>query len=241
MSTQNECEGGGVEFNPLSWTGRALRKAGTELLRRVSLEGVWIDVGAHLGETTLHHASRNPGLRIFAFEPNLRAAAGLMGRASNYVVIPMAVAEQDGHAEFHINRFDAASSLLPMSEEVRKTWVGGAALAVESMATVPTVRLDTFMGLVGIEKVDYLKIDAQGMDLAVIRSAGSRLRDISRIMLEVDLSPKPLCRGAAPKSEVLEFMCSAGFRLVSSERRHTDKRRIYGLSAQNLPKVSRSA
>src|SRR5260370_31659999 len=97
----------GVDFSPLSWTGRALRRAGAELLRRVSLEGIWIDVGAHLGETTLHHASRNPSLKIFAFEPNLRAAVDLMGQACNYILIPMPVAGQDGHAEFHINRFAA--------------------------------------------------------------------------------------------------------------------------------------
>ena len=207
-----------VDFSPLSWTGRALRKAGTELLRRVSPEAIWIDVGAHIGETTLHHASRNPGLRIFAFEPNLRAAVGLMGQASNYIVIPMAVAEQDGHGEFHINRFAAASSLLPMNEESRKKWIGGEVLAVESTAIVPTIRLDTFMRLACIEKVDYLKIDAQGMDLAILRSAGSRLEDVAKITIEVDLSPRPLYVGAASKSEAVGFLRQAGFELRKTEK-----------------------
>ena len=208
----------GVGSRLLNWTGRALRKAGTELLRRVSLEEVWIDVGAHLGESTLHRASLNPGLRIFAFEPNLRAAARLMGQASNYIVIPMAVAEQDGQAEFHINRFAAASSLLPMSEESRRTWIGGEALAVESTTIVPTIRLDTFMRLAGIEKVDYLKIDAQGMDLAVLRSAGSRLEDVAKIMIEVDLTPSPLYVGAAAKLEAVCFLRQAGFELLQAEK-----------------------
>ena len=208
----------GVDFSPLSWTGRALRRAGAELLRRVSREGIWIDVGAHRGETTLHHASRNPRLKIFAFEPNLRAAVGMMGQACNYIVIPMAVAEKDGHAEFHINRFEAASSLLPMSEESRREWKGGEALAVESTAIVPTIRLDTFMRLAGIERVDYLKIDAQGMDLAVLRSAGSRLKDVAKITIEVDLSPSPLYVGAASKSEAVGFLRQAGFELFQTEK-----------------------
>jgi FkbM family methyltransferase len=207
-----------VHFSLLAWTGRALRKAGTELLRISSVEGTWIDVGAHHGELTLGCAIRNPGLRVYAFEPNLRVAASLIGRAPNFIVIPMAVAETDGHAEFHTNTFDAASSILPMDEDVRRAWIGGQALHVDSITTVATIRLDNFMDLSKITSVDFLKIDTQGMDLAVLRSAGSRLRDIRKITLEVDLSPRPLYRGAASKNDVLEFMSSAGFKLTSVEK-----------------------
>ncbi len=76
-----------MDSNPLTWTGRALRRAGTELLRVVSPEGIWIDVGAHRGETTLHHALRNPNLKIFAFEPNLRrrdAGGRIHGHCANH-------------------------------------------------------------------------------------------------------------------------------------------------------------
>jgi len=207
-----------VRFKTIDWIGRALRKAGNEIIRVSSLKGTWIDVGAHKGESSFNYACRNPSLRVYAFEPNLRAALGLMGHTSNYIVIPMAVAEQDGHAEFHINRFTAASSLLPMSEESRKTWVGGEVLEVESTTVVPTVRLDTFMQLAGIGRVDYLKIDAQGMDLAVLRSAGSRLADIAKITIEVALSPRPLYVGAASKSEAVGFLQQAGFELLQSDK-----------------------
>ena len=203
--------------SPLSWTGHVLRRIGTELLHRGGIKGTWIDVGAHHGEVTLGCAMQNPGLKVYAFEPNLRAAASLIGRAPNFIVIPMAVAESDGHAELHINTFDAASSMLPMDEDVRSAWIGGQTLQVETKTTVATIRLDTFMNLFNITSVDFLKVDTQGMDLAVIRSAGSRLRDIAKITLEIDVSPKPLYQGAAPKSEVLGFMSSAGFRLVSIE------------------------
>jgi len=197
--------------------GRVLRRMGEEIVRRSGIEGTWIDVGAHHGETTLGYARHNPGLRIFAFEPNLSAAAKLMGRAPNYVVIPMAIADTDGHAEFHINAFDAASSLLKMDENVRRSWTGGEALREESTITVPTIRLDTFMTLLGISTVDFLKIDTQGADLDVLRSAGARLRDIAKITLEVDISPLRLYQGSASKDDILAFLRGAGFKLVSSE------------------------
>src|SRR5258708_29874274 len=150
-----------MRFRPINWAGRALRRAGTEILRKDGIEGTWIDVGAHHGETTLGYAQQNPRLRIFAFEPNLSAATKLMGRAPNYLVIPMAIAETDGHAEFNVNSFDAASSLLPFDKTSLQNWIGEENLKVASIATVPTIRLDTFMGLVAIRKVDYLKIDTQ--------------------------------------------------------------------------------
>jgi len=56
------------------------------------------------------------------------------------------------------------------------------------------MRLDTFLNGAGIRRVHYLKIDAQGADFAVIRSAGERLRDIDRISLEVQTTPFELYR-----------------------------------------------
>jgi FkbM family methyltransferase len=207
-----------VNFNPIYQTGRVLRRAGNQLLGLTSLKGTWIDVGAHRGETTLGCANHNPRLTIYAFEPNLRAAAKIMGRAPNYVVIPMAVAEIDGTAQLHLNSHDAASSLLTMDEDARRSWKGGEALKEESIVGVPTIRLDTFMDRTGISCVDFLKIDAQGSDLAVIRSAGVRIRDIRKITLEVDVAPKRLYRGSSSKVEVLSFLQAAGFKLISNEQ-----------------------
>lgn len=210
-------KGNGVRSSPVNWAGRILRRAGNELLRRNGIPGVWIDVGAHHGETTIGYANGNPGLTIYAFEPNLRAAVSLMGRAANYIVIPMALAETDGNAQLHINEYDQASSLLAMNENARRSWTGGEALRVELVTNVPTIRLDTFMNLAGIVMVDFLKIDTQGMDLAVLRSAGSRLRDILKVTLEVDITPQRLYEGSHSKEQVLTFLQTAGFKLISSQ------------------------
>jgi FkbM family methyltransferase len=207
-----------VGLKSIEWAGRALRKAGSEILRRNGLEGTWIDVGAHHGEHTIGYARHNPGLRIYAFEPNLRAAAKLMGRAPNYVVLPMAITEKNGVAEFHLNTFDASSSLLHLDREAVRSWIGGEALKEERTVTVPTLRLDTFMNLLEIQKVDFLKVDAQGADLAVVKSASSRLRDIAKIVLEVSVADRPLYVGEPSKDEVVSFLTTAGFHLVGTEK-----------------------
>jgi len=98
-------EGMGLKAALDAWRGRRTPRGGT-------ISGTWIDVGAHHGETTLPPALLNAALKVYAFEPNLLAAAKLVGQAPNYFVVPMAVAEEDGFAQLHINEFEAASSLL---------------------------------------------------------------------------------------------------------------------------------
>jgi len=95
--------------------------------------------------------------------------------------------------------------------------IGGAAdLTVVNRQVVHTMRLDTFMNRMGIEHVHFLKVDTQGADLDVVRSAGDRLRDIDRIQMEVTKGDQ-LYQGAAPTEEVLSFMADHGFKLVERE------------------------
>jgi FkbM family methyltransferase len=179
---------------------------------------IWLDVGAHLGEETVSFARNNPQIRVYAFEPNLRVASRMMGKLANYVVLPVAISEQDGCASLHVNRCSQASSLLPLTPEGVKAWTGGELLKVEETVTVPAMRLDTFLNQAGIAKVAYLKIDTQGADLMVLRSAGERLRDIERIRLEVQIAPVELYRGASRKEEVIAYLTAAGFELTACEK-----------------------
>ncbi len=85
----------------------------------------WIDVGAHRGEKTLSAAQSNPALRVYAFEPNLHLALQLVGMAPNFIVLPMAVAEKNGAADFYLNSYETASSLLPMDPQGLERWIDG--------------------------------------------------------------------------------------------------------------------
>jgi FkbM family methyltransferase len=202
---------------PIHWFGRALRSVGTEITRRFGTTETWIDIGAHHGESSFPNAQNNPGLKVYAVEPNLRAASKLVGRLANYVVLPMAIAEKDGSADFYLNTYDQASSLLPFNEEGLRAWAGRD-LKVDSVVTVPTIRLDTLMSMLEIEKVDFLKIDTQGMDLSVLKSAGARLGDIGLIKLEVWVGPMALYAGAPSKVEVVAFLEEAGFSMIDAEK-----------------------
>lgn len=178
---------------------------------------MWIDVGAHEGELTFPFASVDRTLLVYAFEPNLRAASRIMGRLPNYVVLPIAVAATDGSAELQLNAYEQSSSLLPADDAGVKAWRSELEFKVIGSVTVPTMRLDTFMNGAGIESVDFLKVDAQGLDLEVVRSAGDRLRDVARVQLEATTASYRQYEGAPGRSEIVEFMESKGFRLAEEE------------------------
>jgi FkbM family methyltransferase len=186
------------------------------------VDTIWIDVGAHLGERTLDTATRNPNLLVFAFEPNWVLARQIMARAANFVVLPMAVSDSDGFADFFINACDGSSSLVRMEESGLVHWKDFD-YTVKSKIVVQTIRLDTFMSLADLRSVAYLKVDAEGVDLRVIRSAGDRLKDIKKITLEVDTAQDRLFHGAPSRDEVIDFMTKRGFELVNSESQNAGR------------------
>jgi FkbM family methyltransferase len=211
------------EMNPATdfvhFAGRGLRKAGRTLMDWHALRGIWFDVGAYRCEHTYGYALYNPSLLVYAFEPNMQLAAQMFGALPNMIIVPMAVSETDGCAEFNITATAASSSLLAIDDDNARRWVGGSqnSISVVSKTVVPTIRLDTFMNFAGIQTVDYLKIDAQGSDLAVVKSLGNRLKDLRKIYLEVSVTPNPVYRGEATKTEVVEFLQGRGFDLVAAE------------------------
>jgi FkbM family methyltransferase len=179
---------------------------------------VWIDVGAHHGEHSIAAAANDPSLAVHAFEPLPHLHDKLVQAASpNFFPHAIAVSDVDGVARFRINSFDAASSLLPLDEAVRATWIDGHLLHEEREIVVPTTRLDTFMREQDIARIKFLKIDAQGADFSVVRSLGDRIEDVWRIKLEVCARGGQLYRGAADKATIVAYMAERGFVLESTE------------------------
>ena len=174
-------------------------------------------MGAHEGEHTFPYAAADSSLLVYAFEPNLHAASRVMGRLRNYVVLPIAVAEIDGSAELQLNAYEQSSSLLPPDDAGVKRWITEQEFKVIGSVTVPTMRLDTFMNAAGVESVDFLKVDAQGLDLGVVKSAGDRLKDVAKVQLEATTVAYRQYEGAPGRSVIVEYMKSRGFRLTGEE------------------------
>ncbi len=178
---------------------------------------VWIDVGAHRGETTFEYARTHPEVIVYAFEPDISVASHRYALLRNFIVIAMAVSDRDGFSEFNVNSNDMTSSLLPLDAETVPRYRGAEGIRTLRRVMVPTIRLDTFLNQAGITRVEYLKVDAQGHDLEVLRSLGDRISDVASLRVEVSTSNPPMYRGANNGAEdVIAFMLSQGFEVTEN-------------------------
>ena len=179
---------------------------------------IWIDVGAHIGQSSFDQAKKDPELMVFAFEPLLPQAAQTFAKLPNYMIIPMAVSLADGFVEFYVNTYEMASSILALSKDGLAQWKGGEALGDQFKVLVPCIRLDSFFGLMRIEHCEFLKIDAQGFDLNVVKSLGGFIAKVDKIQLEVGIVDVPLYHRADTKQDILDHMAEHYFKLTATHR-----------------------
>jgi len=135
----------------------------------------------------------------------------------------MAVREVTGFTPFYIPAYEQASSALPFDHEGIKKWVGGEEFYNIQCVHVPCIRLDTFITLYGLKEIDFLKIDAQGSDLEVVKSLGRLITIVKRIQLEVTVTPFELYQGASKKGEITGYLDQCGFKLVETHKQSFDQ------------------
>lgn len=170
-----------------------------------------IDGDAHNGEVAaaLNFLYRPRRLRVV--EPNPAKTEQLRARFAgqpHVTVVPQCLGETEGETAFYVHDFDAASSLFEcqpghlarfgFSEKRRQL-------------TVPMTTLQKLLEKDGAATIDLLKLDCQGAELAVLRGAGARLRDVRAIYCEVSFDP--IYAGAPLFAEVHRFLREAGFEM----------------------------
>jgi len=131
-----------------------------------------VEVGAHEGVETLHFL-QDAEANVYAFEPDVSAFRALQGKSVSYprlTVLPFAVDLGDNQEPLF--KYPNGQSTLDnpffrkdQPESFRLTW---------------TMRLDTFMDLYGIEKIDYLRIDAPLYEEHCLDSLAERIQDVDR-------------------------------------------------------------
>jgi FkbM family methyltransferase len=184
-----------------------------ELLVEQAID-VALDVGANDGGYGRELRRDGFGGRIVSFEPLSGAYASLAGAAAadpRWECNNVAVGREDGDASIHVAGNAISSSLLPMGDR-------HVAAAPESRYVgreqVRIVRLDTLRPqILGEADRVFLKIDVQGLELAVLDGAPETLRQVRA--LELELSLFPLYEGEPAVGDVLRRLDDEGFNLLS--------------------------
>lgn len=150
---------------------------------------IYFDVGAHIGQDSLNLGD---DWTVYAFEPHpefskfLRESGG-----PNYHVIEKAVYNVPGRKVFNFCVEGGASSLLEFrsNDELARIWPGRPdILASGKSIEVDVITLGDFIESNGIGKIDYLHIDAQGVDLEVLQGLGRYAHIVEAGVIECCIS-----------------------------------------------------
>ena len=171
---------------------------------------VILEAGACDGSDTVTFAKYWPNATIHAFEPVPELFAEAERRTSHLPQVkryPMALSERTGPATMHVseggNRGDSSSLLAPAEhlEEYPD-------ITFARSINVQTVTIDDWVRIEGIDRIDFMWLDMQGMELPTLKTAGPVLGTTKAICMEV--ARKELYAGCAMYDEIVSWMRGQG-------------------------------
>ena len=157
---------------------------------------ILFDVGANNGSYSLPKIEKNKDWICFAFEPTPRLIVEMTSKsvsfADRYHIIPYAVSDFDGEADFYISgQADwGCSSLLNFNSNLKETWPGRTDFKVTETIKVKVITLKTFiekMAHINIKQIDHYHCDVQGSDLKALRGLGDHINIITEGVVEAAL------------------------------------------------------
>jgi FkbM family methyltransferase len=135
---------------------------------------VIIDAGANIGLATLWFAATYPGAHLHCFEPESAAFALL---EHNVHHIPRArcqraaLGARTGEISLHVTENGSDHSVFDTGIAARTD-------------IVPSLRLGEYLEAQGVERVDLLKLDVEGSELAVLEGLGEHVDRVGTIVGE---------------------------------------------------------
>lgn len=174
------------------------------------------DCGAHIGQDSVEFAALWPESHIHAFEGVPFLVEHLRRNVApfpNVTVVPTAVWDRTGSMKMHLSTAgsSASSSLRRPKEHLTEH----PTIAFGQDIDVPVTTFDAYKAANGIERVDFLWLDMQGVEAEALKASPLTLAGAQVIHTEVSL--KELYEGSMLYPEYRQFLENHGFVVVNEE------------------------
>jgi FkbM family methyltransferase len=179
---------------------------------------VAFDVGANLGRWTRAVLEANPKALVYAFEPSPKTCENLLANCqglSRAKVFQLGLGQNEGRLAFH--DYGANSGL--SSFVSRKGSVG---LAPDQVIQTEVKTFDAFCAEAGVESVDFVKIDTEGYEMAVLRGMNDALRNRRVAMVQFEYGGTWLDSGET-LARANELLRSYGYELYKLRQASLEK------------------
>ncbi len=164
-----------------------MRKIVNELLSDLSITPVLVDIGASIRPPTIWNSIASHSVYV-GFDPDLREIhEERSGHFQRSVILDEAVvAAAAPDVTFYLTRSPFCNSVLTPAPELMSNWLCRDEFEVERTVTVKATTITAAMTRVGVDALDWLKVDSQGIDLTLFNSIEPGLR--ARV-LALDIEP----------------------------------------------------
>ena len=189
------CNGVAINFK-----GRdGLNQGEERFLRSVAGQlqgGVLLDVGANCGDYARFLARLAPNAEIHAFEPHPRTAARLRAACPPGIrVVEQALSDTPGTARLHDFADADGSTQASLSQDAVRLF------SDDTQAfDVAVTTLDAYLDTKGITEVAFLKVDTEGLDLAVLRGAHRAIEARRIQLIQFEFIPANVATGATMRA-----------------------------------------
>ncbi len=166
------------------------------------------DVGAATGDMTRTFVRAFPQAKVYACEPQAASREHFRKRTEPWrdriVLFECGLSNENRVAELTLCSVRDASSLLPMQAFM---FSDGMQEVGRERITLRT--LTDLAGEIGLERIDFLKIDVEGLEKEVLEGAGEILARVDNIFVEI-LSLRRGCHSSA-HIDVFRMLHEKGF------------------------------
>ncbi len=164
-----------------------------------------VDIGAHVGYYTwLFSKLVGPSGKVISYEPspenfqilvqNLRAK-----NIKNVIPIQKAVCDDSKPVKFYLSPGNSNHSIVKGFTNFKDV--------IEVAATT----IDLGVKELGYAKVDFIKIDAEGAEPAILRGMGSILKESEKTILIIEMNPFALRASSFNPTDLLEQLSNLNF------------------------------
>jgi len=170
----------------------------------------FLDVGANEGVYSIFAARRvGASGMVWAFEPSERELSRLRRNmefnALDFRIFAAGLSDSERHAELHV----AESRYAGLNTMGKIPYEG---VNIARTERVQLLRLDDVLSRNALSRIDMIKIDIEGGELAMLRGAVETIRRYRPVLIFELLRPALLSQGASPE-KVIEFLESQGYAL----------------------------
>lgn len=153
-------------------------------------EHIYLDVGFNLGEWSKYIAKKNINAKIYAFDPNPDVISAFKKEENNFtniVLQELALSHTQGNLDFYdYGNMNGCNSLSSREVDFEKN-------IKPKIYPVKVTTIDQWCKEKNIQKINFLKIDAEGFDLNILEGSVNMLKEQNIEIIMFEYSTGWLC------------------------------------------------